>query len=52
MYVLDVQDDSFLITQWAFGSLSEVPSVNIIIVHPDMSRFQLNRCDATRVKLC
>lgn len=36
--VLDVQDELFIITQWTFGSFSEVPSVYVVVVHPDMSR--------------
>jgi hypothetical protein len=50
--VLDVQDESFFITQWTFRSLSEVPSIYVVIIHPDMSGLQLDCCDATRVKHC
>ena len=49
--VLDVQDESFLITQWTLGSLSEVPTVYVVVIHPDMSTPKFNSCDATRVQL-
>jgi hypothetical protein len=49
--VLDVQDNSFLIAQRTFGSLSEVPTVYVVVIHPDMSTPKFNSCDATRVKL-
>ena len=49
--VLDVQDDLFFTAQRAHRSLSKVPTVYVVVVHPYMSTPKFNSCDAPRVKL-